>query len=74
MASAIFLAVTGNKAMTRGDGREWTHTMLKDARLTVDGAPVAADCPLLIGAAVRLTTPWDDKSVALAVDAFVAEL
>jgi predicted ribosome-associated RNA-binding protein Tma20 len=62
------VSVSGDKLTTTcGDGKQHSHTVAKDAKVTCDGtASKASD--LKAGTPVRVTTHKDDKTVATAVE------
>jgi hypothetical protein len=62
------VSVAGDKLMTTcGEGKQHSHTMAKDAKVTCDGhASKIAD--LKAGTPVRITTSKDDKNIATAVE------
>lgn len=62
------VSVAGDKLTTTcNEGKQHSHTMAKDAKVTCDGqASKAGD--LKPGTHVRVTTHKDDKSVATAVE------
>lgn len=62
------VGVTGDTLTTTcGDGKQHSHTVTKDAKVTCDGkASKTAD--LKVGTPVRVTPHKDDKSKATAVE------
>lgn len=62
------VSVAGDKLTTTcNEGKQHSHTVAKDAKVTCDGqASKATD--LKAGTHVRVTTHKDDKNVATAVD------
>lgn len=62
------VSMTGDKlTMTCSDGKQHSHTVAKDAKVTCDGkASKASD--LKAGTPVRVTPHKDDKNVATAVE------
>ena len=62
------VSVIGDKLTTTcGEGKQHSHTMAKDAKVTCDGhASKATD--LKAGTCVRVTENKDDKTVATAVE------
>jgi hypothetical protein len=62
------VSMTGDKLVMRNkDGKEYTHTLAKDARLTCDGTACKAD-ELRTGDRIRVTTKKDDRNVATGVE------
>lgn len=58
------VSITGNKlVMTSKEGKEHSHTLTADAKLTLDGKACNAD-DLKPGTRIRVTTQGSDKSVA----------
>ncbi|MGD9858172.1 MAG: hypothetical protein AB7U20_24780 [Planctomycetaceae bacterium] len=63
------VSVTANKlVMTNKEGKEYSHTLAKDAKLTCDGTACKAE-DLKAGRRVRVTTNKDDRNVAIGIEA-----
>ena len=64
-----FVSVTGNQlVMTTRNGKEHSHTLAADAKVTCDGTACKAT-DLKAGTKIRVTTKADDKNVATHVEA-----
>lgn len=62
------VSMTGHKLVVKNsEGKECTHTLAKDAKLTCDGNVCKAE-DLKAGKRVRVTTKKDDQSVASGVE------
>ena len=62
------VSLTGNKlVMTNKEGKEYSHTLAKDAKLTRDGAVCKAE-DLKAGNKIRVTTKKDDRNVATGIE------
>ena len=62
------VSMTGNRlVMTSKEGKECSHTLAKDAKVTCDGAVCKAET-LKPGTKIRVTTLKDDKNVACCVE------
>jgi hypothetical protein len=63
------VSMTGDKLVMSGkDGKEHSHTLAKDARLTCDGTTCKAE-DLKVGRKVRVTTKKGDRNVVTGVEA-----
>jgi hypothetical protein len=62
------VSVTGNKLIMSVNGKEHTHTVPNDAKITVDGKIGKLD-DLKPGMRIRVSTPKDDATKALKVEA-----
>ena len=64
-----FVSVSGNKLMmTNKNGKEHSHMLAADAKVTCDGT-VCMATDLKAGTKIRVTTKTDDKNVATHVEA-----
>lgn len=62
------VSMTGNKlVMTNQEGKECSHTLATDAKLTCDGKVCKAE-DLKAGKKIRVTTKKDDLSVATGIE------
>jgi hypothetical protein len=62
------ISLTGNKlVMTNKEGKQYSHTLAKDAKLTCDGTVCKAD-DLKTGRKIRVTTKKDDRNVATGIE------
>jgi hypothetical protein len=62
------VSMKGDKLVMAGkDGKEYSHTLAKDAKLTCDGTVCKAD-QLKTGDRIRVTTKKDDRNVATSVE------
>ena len=62
------VSMTGNKlVMKNNEGKECSHTLATDAKLTCDGKVCKTD-DLKAGKKIRVTTKKDDLSVATAIE------
>lgn len=62
------VSMTGNKlVMASKDGKEFSHTLEKDAELTCDGTVCKAE-DLKAGRKIRVTTKKDDRNVATGIE------
>lgn len=59
--------IGSNLVMKNLEGKEFSHTLAKDAKLTCDGAVCEAEA-LKPGSKVRVTTLQDDKNVATGIE------
>jgi hypothetical protein len=63
-----FVNMNGDKLlMTNENGKEFSHTLAKDAKLTCDGAVCRAE-DLKVGNTIRVSTRKDDHTVATFVE------
>ena len=62
------VSMIGDKlVMSNNEGKECSHTLAKDAKLTRDGAKCnAAD--VKVGGKARVTTKKDDRNVAIGIE------
>jgi hypothetical protein len=68
MHEGKFVSVADHKlVMTNKEGKECSHTLASDARLTCDGAVCKAE-DLKAGHKIRVTTKKDDRNVATGVE------
>ena len=62
------VSITGDKlVMTNKEGKEYSHTVAKDARLTCDEATCKSE-DLKAGRRIRVTTAKDDRNVATRIE------
>jgi hypothetical protein len=62
------ISVTGVTLVTTSmQGKEYSHTLAKDARLTCDGTDCNVE-DLKVGSKIRVTTSKDDQNVATGVE------
>jgi ribosomal protein S17 len=62
------VSMTGDKlVMTNKEGKEYSHTLAKDAKLTCDGTACKAE-DLTAGSKIRVTTKKDDRRVATGIE------
>ena len=62
------VSMTGDKlVMSNKEGKECSHTLAKDAKLTRDGT-VCKAADLKAGNKIRVTTKKDDRSVATGIE------
>ncbi len=66
------VSVSGNKLIMSVDGKEHTHTLAPDAKVTCDGKTCKLS-DLKAGMKIRVTTSKDDLKTALRVDALDKE-
>ena len=60
--------MTGSKlVMANKEGKECSHTLAKDAKLTCDGTVCKAE-DLKAGSKIRVTTKKDDRNVATGIE------
>ena len=63
------VSITGDKlVMTNKEGKEYSHTLAKDAKLTCDGSACKTD-DLKAGRRIRVITKKDDRNVATSIEA-----
>ena len=63
------VGVTGNKlVMKNKEGKQYSHTLTDDAKLTCDGTICKAE-ELKSGTRIRVTTKQNDRRVATSVEA-----
>jgi hypothetical protein len=63
------VSMTGGKlVMSSMAGKEYSHTLAKDAKLTCDGTACKAE-DLKAGSKIRVTTAKDDRKVATGIEA-----
>ncbi len=62
------VSMTGDKlVMTSKKGKEFSHTLMKDAKFTCDGTDCKAE-DLKAGSKIRVTTQKDDRNVATGIE------
>lgn len=62
------VSMTGDKlVMASRDGKEFSHTLAKDAELTCDGTVCKTE-DLKAGRKIRVTTKKDDRNVATGIE------
>jgi hypothetical protein len=62
------VSLTGNKlVMTNEEGKKYSKTLAKDAKLTCDGTDCKAE-DLQVGRQIRVTTTKDDRNVATCIE------
>jgi len=62
------VSITGDKlVMANKEGKEYSHTLAKDARLTCDGTDCKAE-DLKAGRQIRVTTTKEDRNVATGIE------
>lgn len=62
------VSIIGDKlVMTNKEGKEYSHTLAKDAKLTCDGTACKAE-DLTAGSKIRVTTKKDDRRVATGIE------
>jgi hypothetical protein len=63
------VSITGQQlVMTNRRGKEFSHSLAQDARLTCDGTACTAE-DLKAGSRIRVTTEQDDQEVVTCVEA-----
>ncbi|HMP78145.1 MAG TPA: hypothetical protein PKD54_01715 [Pirellulaceae bacterium] len=73
MFEGILVSMSGNKlVMSNAEGREYSHTLANDAKLTCDGKTCKAN-DLPTGGRIRVTTEEDDRHTVTCVEAIVKE-
>ena len=66
------VSVTGNKLIMSADGKEHTHMVAENAKITCDGKNCKL-ADLKPGLRIRVSTPKDDKEKAVRVEALDKE-
>lgn len=67
------VSITGQKlVMTNRRGKEYSHSLAKNAQLSCDGTACAAE-DLKFGSRIRVTTEQDDRNVVTCVEALDEE-
>ena len=62
------VSITGNKlVMTNKTGKEYSHTLAKDAKLTREGVACKAE-EFKAGSEIRVTTKKDDRNVVASIE------
>lgn len=62
------VSLTGNKlVMKNNDGKECTHTLIKNAQITCDGITCKPE-DLKMGKRIRVTTHEDDQNIATSIE------
>lgn len=62
------ISITGNKLVMANDaGKEYTHTLASDAKVTCDGTACKSE-DLKTGHKIRVTTKTDDRNVITGVE------
>lgn len=63
------VSMTGDKlVMANDEGKECSHTVAKDAKLTRDGTECNKQ-DLIVGSKCRVTTKKDDRNIATGIEA-----
>lgn len=69
MFEGEFVSVSGVKLVMKSKaGKQYSHTLAKDAKLTCDGTPCKAE-DFKAGSKIRVTTTREDRKTATGIDA-----
>ncbi len=67
------VSVKGNKLVMKNlEGKEFSHTLAKDAKFCCDGTSCQSD-DLKVGSRIRVTTKVDDRDIATGVESIMKQ-